>query len=262
MIWALVIQLGAVLATAATLIALALLLGPALLNPAAFLSSLVGVLAAACGIELGEVVMASVFLAGFHQIHAGRHEYGLPHARAVDRALAYLIVFAVLGMAATGYTLASSFFAPAVPGVPAASLLVGNVLLAPLGALFAGLTLLDSARALAEPTQARRLRVALILGLAGAAAGPLLSAFATAPRPVYLSAVVNGLLVSAIAGEGVAAISLLLFALALREVRRALLAGRPAPVLPRFPAPTPFGWMPVNPEVPPPGQGPASPPRP
>ncbi len=259
---ALLVQFGVVLATAAVLVAMALLLGPALVSPTTFLSSLVAVLAAVCGIELGEVAMAAVFLAGFHQIYAGRHEYGLLHARSVDRALVYLIVFVTLGVAGTGYTLASSLFVPSVPVVPAASLLVGNVLLAPLGALFAGLSLLDSARAVAEPAQTRRLRTALILGVVGAVAGPLLNAFALAPGSQYLSAVVDGLLVSAIAGDGVAALSLLLFILAFREIRGELLSGRPAPVLPRFLVPYPYGWAPVDFGVPPQGRGPAPPPKP
>ena len=97
--WALLIQLGAAVATAAALVGLALLIGPALLSPSQFLSSFVGVLAAVCGIELAEVAMAAVFLTGFHQVHSGRYEYGLTHAHSVDRALVYLAVFAVLGVA-------------------------------------------------------------------------------------------------------------------------------------------------------------------
>ncbi len=260
--WALLLQLGAVVATGAALIGLAVLIGPALMNPTGFLSSLAAVLVAVCGIELGEVAMVALFLVGFHQVHAGRHEYGLAHAHSVDRALVYLIVFAVLATAGGVYLLSGSILSPAVPGVPIASLLVGNVLLAPLEALFAGLALVESARAVAEPAQARRLRTALVLGVAGALAGPLLNAFAMTQGPLYVSALVDGLLVSAIAGDGVAAVSLLLFVLVFREVRRALVAGRPTPVLPRFPTPYPYGWIPISPGSPPASQGPVAPPKP
>ena len=260
--WALLIQLGAAVATAAALVGLALLIGPALLSPSQFLSSFVGVLAAVCGIELAEVAMAAVFLTGFHQVHSGRYEYGLTHAHSVDRALVYLAVFAVLGAAGGVVTVAGSILFPPIPEIPVASLFVGNVVLAPLSALFAGLTLVESARAIAKPAPLRRLRMALILGVAGAIAGPLLNAFAMAPGPQYVSAIVDGLLVSAIAGDGVAAISLLLFVLAFREIRKALLAGRPAPVLPRYPPMYPYGWVPVPVSPPPAYGGPSPPPKP
>ena len=244
------------------LVALAVLIGPVLIDPSRFLSTLLGVLVAVCGIELAEGAVVGVFLSGFHQIHAGRHEYGLVHARSVDRALVYLVVFAALTVGNGVYTLTAGILGPSVPEVPMASLFIGNVVLGPLGALFAGLTLWETARRIADPLQARRLRTALVLGVAGTLAGPLLRALAEAPGSPTVSSLVGSLLVSAIAGEGVAAVSLLLFALVFRQIRRELEAGRPAPALPRLPPAYPYGWVPVPPGPPPAAGGPPQPPRP
>ncbi len=259
MIWALVIELGAVVVTGLTLVALALMLGPALESPGGLGPSSVTALAAVCGVALGQVAMAVVFLLGFHQAYAGRHEYGLAHAQAVERGLVFLAVDFVLTAAGTVYTLTTSFLQPALAGLPAVDLLSGNAVLAPAGALFAGLTLYSTVRTLADPSGARRLRTALILGVVGAAAGPLLLAFSVSGALANLDAIVSGLLASAVAGQGVCALSLLLFALAFRDVRRGLEAGNPAPVLPRIEQAYP--WM-YRPAYPPPTVDPPPPPKP
>lgn len=239
--WALIIQLLAVVATGVTLAALAIVLGPALVNPSGFLTSVLGIVAAVCGIQFAQIGVGALFFAGFVDVHAGRHEYGLAHVRAVDRATLGLVVFTAVTLFATGFTVSMSFLAPS-SGIPAESYLTGNLVLAPIEALVAGLTLYYTIRFVADDAQARRLRGAVILGVAGAAVGPVLLLFATAVNPHDLSAVVTGLLASAVAGDGMCALSLLLFALLYREVRRSLLAGRPAPVLPRFAPAYPWAW--------------------
>ena len=260
MVWALVIELGAVLVTGLTLVALALMLGPALESPSGLGPSSVTALAAVCGVALGQAAMAVVFLLGFHQAYAGRHEYGLAQAQAVERALVFLAIDFVLTAAGYIYILTNSFLQPALAGLPAVDLLSGNAVLAPVGALFAGLTLYSTVRTLTDPTGVRRLRTALILGVFGAAAGPLLLSFSVSGALTSLDAIVSGLLASAVAGQGVCALSLLLFALAFRDVRRSLEAGNPAPVLPRIEQAYPWMYRPAYP--PPPAVSPPQPPKP
>ncbi len=262
MMWALVIGLGAVLVTALTLVALALMLGPALESPAGIGPSALTSLVAVCGVAVGQILMAIIFLLGFHQAYVGRHEYGLAHARSLERALVFLVVYFVLTAVTYLYALTNSFLKPGLAGLPAIDLLSGNPLLAPVGAAFAGLTLVSTLRAVAEPSTGRRTWTALALGVAGAAAGPLLLAFSVSGVLSSLDAVVSGLLASAVAGQGVCALSLLLFIFAFRDVRSGLESGRPAPVLPRIEKAYP--WMYRSPyPVPPPAAGnPPQPPRP
>ena len=261
MTWALLVELGAVIVTGLTLGALALMLGPALESPGGLAPSSVTALAAVCGVTLGQIAMSVLFLLGFHHAYAGRHEYGLAQARSVERALVFLMVFVVLTVVGTVYSLTNSFLMPGVAGLPAVDLLSGNAFLAPAGALFAGLTLFCGAKTLAAPHVERRLRTALVLGVAGALGGPLLLAFAVSGTLASLDAVVSGLLASAIAGQGVCALSLLLFILAFRDVRHGLEAGTPAPVLPRIEQAYPWMYRPVYPYPAPPAVDPPQPPK-
>ncbi len=249
--WALLIQLGAVVAMGVALAALALLLEPALLDPTAFVTPFFGILAAVCGIEIAEAAMAGVFLVGFYQLHAGRNEYGLSHAESIDRALLCLILVAVVSVAWTGYTFAADFLGPPVPTTPAEPLLVGNLLVAPLAAAFAGLTLFFCGKAIADAPLARRLRTALLLGVLGAAAGPTLLALATAANTVDVSAMSSGLLAAAVAGNGMSALSLLTFVLAFRAIQQDLVEGRPAPSLPRIEQVYAAPWSGQVPQPPP-----------
>lgn len=256
--WALVLQLGAVIATGVTLAALAIVIGPALVNPSGFLTSVLGIVAAVCGIELGQAAVSVLFLVGFVDVHAGRHEYGLDQARAIDRATIALALFAAVTVFATASSVSMSLFAPTI-GIPAESFLTGNLALAPLGALVAGFTLYYSVRAVADEGEVRRLRAAVVLGVAGAVAGPVLLGFAISANPRDVSAVVTGLLSSAVAGDGICALSLGLFVLLFREIRRNLVKGRPAPALPRYAPTYPWAWPSPPPQaVPPPAQQPKS----
>lgn len=251
--WALLIQLGAVVATGAALGAVAIVLGPALVNPSGFLSSVLGIVAAVCGIELGQVAVGVIYLVGFADLHAGRHEYGLAHARAIDRATVCLVIFAALTVFATGFSVSMNLFGPST-GVPAESFLTGNLVLAPIGAFVAGLSLYYAVRAVADEVELRRLRIAVALGVAGSIIGPVLLAFSVSMNPRDVSSIVTGLLASAVAGDGICAISLLLIVVLFREVRQNLVAGRPAPALPRVLPPFPQAWP-----IPPPAPAPPAP---
>ena len=259
--WALLVQLGAVLAAGAALAALALLLAPALLDPAGALGPLVGVVAGICGVELAEVAMAILFLVGFHHLAAGRHEYGLEHVRSVGRAIVCVVVFGVLTVITSAYLLAVDFFEPTTQAVLGQSLLTGQVVLSPVGAALAGLGLWYAARSVSGPEERRRLRSALALGIAGGAAGPGLISFATLVNPLDVRAVSSGLLAAAVAGYGMSAISLLLFVLAFRDIRRDLVAGRPPPALPRVEQVYPWLWTPWSGRPPPAPWMPPQPPK-
>ncbi len=255
MSWSLAIQLGAVVATGVTLAVLAALLGPALLNPSGLVPAILGVVVAVCGIELAEVAVGILFLVGFLDVHKGRNEYGLSHARAIDRATACIVAFAGLTLFSTIYSISLSLFSPTAAAIPTESVLTGNLLLSPLGALIAGLGLFYSVRTLVDASQRGRLRAAIALGVAGTVVGPALLAFPAAINPGQVSAVVTGMLASSVAGDGLCALSLLLFALTLRDVRRSLVSGTPAPSLPPYAPAYPWAW-PVPPtETIPPGQG-------
>ncbi len=256
--WALLLQLVMVVATGVTLAALALLLGPALVNPGGLLGALVGVIAAVCGIELGQIGVAVLVLVGYVDLRAGRHEYGLDHARSIARATVCLILVALVSLFSLTYSVSVSLFAGGTQPVPTETFLTGNLVLGPVGAFLAGLGLYYLARVIADPAVARRLRLALILGVAGALAGPVLLGFATAANPHDLTAVVTGLLASAVAGDGISALSLLIFATAFRELKEELMAGKPAPALPRY-SPPPWAWAAPPPEASPPG--PREPPK-
>ena len=262
MIWALVIELAAVVVAGLTLAALALMLGPALQSPGGVAPSAFTSLAAVCGIFIAQVGMAIVFLVGFRQTYAGRHEYGLAHARSQERALVFLMVYLVLTVVSYLYTVTNNLLQPGLAGLPGVDLLSGNLLLAPVGAVFAGLALLYTIRTLADEMQRRRLLTAWILGIAGALAGPLLLAFAVSGALNNLDSIVSGLLASAVAGQGVSALSLFLFALVFRDVHGNLEAGKPAPVLPRIEQAYPWMYRPAYPYPPPPSADPPQPPKP
>ena len=262
MAWALVVALGAVVASALTLVAVALMLEPGIQSPSGLVPAALTALAAVCGIDIGQVFMAALFVIGFHHAYAGRYEYGLAHARSLERALVFLIVFALFTALAYIYSVTNSVLQPGFVGVPALDLLSGNVLLAPLGALFAGLTLLFTGRGLADAVQSRRLRTALVLGVVGAVAGPLLLLLGVGSNVTDLRVLVSGLLASAVAGQGISALSLLVFVLVYREVRRNLEAGNPAPVLPRIQHVYRWMYPPAYVPMQPPWSGPPPPPKP
>lgn len=244
--WSLLTQTVVVIGLGVTSVGLSLLYGAALTGPMAALGPLMGVLALLCGIELAEVGMAIVFLVGFFQLYTGRHEYGLEQARSLERALVFLIVYVVLSAVSAVYSV-SAALVPGLPGWSGLPVLTGNVFLAPLGAFFAGLTLAHAARGVANPAAKSRLRTALILGMAGAAIGPGLVLLATAANPITLGAITTGLIASALAGNGISAISLFLFWSSYLETRRRLEAGTPAPVLPRIDQLYPWLYRPLYP---------------
>lgn len=260
--WALFIELGAVLATALTLVAIALSFETSVQSSNGSLTSALLAFVAVCGIGVGQVFMAIVFLVGFGQSYRGRHEYGLEHARSLDRAVVFLIVFLVVDLVSLVLIVSPLATGTTDAGAPSPTLALlggGNPIFAPVGAFFAGLCLSFLARSLSSPTELNRLRRGLVLGVVGAATGPALLGFAVSGSLTDISAIVSGILASAVAGQGISALSLLLFATALRDTRKNLEAGRPMPALLRVEQAC--QWAPGPPYAYPPPPNPPRPPQ-
>ncbi len=258
MSWGLLIQLFAVISLGLTQAALGLLYGQLLLNPTALFGPYIGAVAAVCGAEIAQLGMAVVFVIGFFQVYSGRHEYGLEEARSVERAFVFLIIFIVLSGISITLSVTDLFVA-GLTGQSSVPTLARNLILGSVGALFAGLTLVDTIRTVSGGAARSRLRTALALGITGAAAGPALTILATIANPITVDLVTSGLVASAVAGQGISALSLLLFWMIYRETRQSLEAGRPALVLPRIEQMYPWQYPPMIPYYPPASQVPPPP---
>jgi hypothetical protein len=259
---ALFIELGAVLAAALALVAIALSFETSVQSPSGSLTPALLAFMAVCGIGVGQVFMALVFLLGLDQTYRGRHEYGLEHARSLDRAVVFLIVFLVVDLVSLVLIVSPLATGTTDAGAPSPTLLLlggGNPMLAPLGAFFAGLCLRSLTRSLSSPMERHRLIRGLVLGVVGATTGPALLGFAVSGSLTDVSTIVSGILASALAGQGISALSLLLFATAFRNTRKNLEAGRPMPALPRVERAYP--WAAGLPYAYPPPPNPPRPPR-
>lgn len=259
--WGLIVLIGAVVVLGATTALLGLLYGALLQRPVSLLGTLVTVFAAICLGFVAEVAAGILFLVGFYQVHAGRHEYGLDQSHSVERALIFLIIYIILSAVSLVYSSTLSLFLGIVnpSTVPA---LVASLVLNPVIALFAGLTLEHSLRSLAAPLVRSRLRTALLMGIVGSAVGPALTLLAAAGGALTVYTVSAGIVAGAVAGQGMSAISLILFWLGYREVRRSLEAGSPPSVLPRVDQVYPWLYRPWIPYPPgPPGPPPQQPPK-
>ncbi len=259
--WGLVVSLILVVGTGATSVVFALTLGPTLKAPTNPFSSLAAVVLVACGLGLGELFMIAFFVAGFHQLHAGRHEYGAAHERSVEHALVVLILLILVGTLGTVYSAFNTLLgspSPVLPGATSAG--IEGLVVGPADALLAGLVLFFAVRSLMPTQEHFRVRTAILLGMAGAAAGPAILILAANGGVTDVPSLVSALLAAAVAGQGISSISLLLFLLIFRNARRNLVAGNPAPVLPRLPTWYLWGYAPNSYAYPPPGP-PPSPPR-
>ncbi len=259
--WGLIVVLGAVVVLGATTILMGALYGALLQDPVSLVGTLAGVFAAICLGFVAEVAAGVLFLVGFYQTHAGRHEYGLEQSHSVERAVIFLIIYIVLSAVSLVYSSTLSL----VLGIAGPSTVpdaVASLVLSPIIALFAGLTLEHSLRSVASPPVRSRLRTALLLGVIGAAVGPGLTLLATGGGPLTVNTVSAGIVAGAVAGQGMCALSILLFWLAFQETRRSLEAGSPAPVLPRVEQVYPWlyrPWIAFPPSQP--GPPPQEPPK-
>ncbi len=160
----------------------------------------------------------SVGLAG---LWATRHEFGREHAASVEQTLPWLAVTLVLlaaGVAVPSVTGPFLTF-PGVGAAPPDWATTAGVVLSGLRAIFAGLTLYYGVQALTHEDVRVRLLLAMSLGVAGAVLWSGLATFAAGPGTLSAGALLP-FLAGIVAGLGTSAISIGLFAIVYREIRR------------------------------------------
>jgi hypothetical protein len=190
----------------------------ALGNALLILSWIVLLLDAASGVAYG------VGLAG---LWGTRRELGKEHATSVEQTLPWLLVTLVLmaaGIVVPSITGPFLTF-PGVGSAPPDWTTTLGVVLAGFRAIFAGLVLYYGVQALAPEDARVRLLVAMSLGVVGAILWAGLAAFAVGGWTLALGSLLP-FLVGLVAGLGTSAISLSLFVLAYRDIRRGLDAPR------------------------------------
>jgi len=226
--WALVLDLALVLATFVASVAvipgffMALGAGqdPASLTP--HLPCMVVYLSLSILFGLSTIIL---FFAGFLDLYAGRREFGRTQERHLFRARAFLAVTIALSIA---FALLPRQPGMAV-GVPEEILAssdwaaAARVVLAALIALFMGLTLANSVYGLMDQMQRSRIRIAVGLGVVAALTGSVFGVIGITSGNLHL--IIVSIVAGAIAGDGVAAISLILFLYVFREIRRGLRRG-------------------------------------
>jgi len=262
MSWGLLIQLASLILGAVGTVLLIASMGAFLYTSPELLPALFAAVALICGLVIVEIAAAVVCLVGFHGMYAGRHEYGPNQDRNMDRALVFVILAIVLSgvQVVSPYTLVWG----ALYSVPSgASITVGllGLVVQPASALFAGLALFSAVRLFADGGQRTRLIIGMILGAVGAAAGMAILLVA-AGLGRSLDSLVTAFVASALAGQGTSAISLLVFILVYREVRRKLETGGIAPAVPSPPPVWPYYYSPPYPYQAAVPQAPVPPPSP
>ncbi len=262
MSWGLLIQLAGLILGAVGMVLLIASLGAILYTTPELLPALFAAFALICGLVIVEIAAAVVYLVGFHGMYAGRHEYGPNQDRNMDRALVFVILAIVLSavQVVSPYTILWG----ALLQVPSsASITVGllGLVVQPASAFFAGLALFSAVRVFADGVQRTRLIVGMILGAVGAAAGTAILLL-SAGLGGGLGLPVIAFIASALAGQGTSAISLLVFFLVYREIRRKLETGGVAPAVPSPPPVWPYYYSPPYPYQVPAPQAPVPPPSP
>lgn len=266
-LWSLWAFLAILVAMMLLSFALAAVLNTALAtDPFAALPTLMGTVAAACGLVILEIVGLGLYLAGFVPLYGGRQEYGARHARNMEWSLICLIVTAVLFVAQSAVPINTFLFLPGTTTVTDAA--TAELALAALAVLraaltaAAGLTLLFGVYAFADAAGIRRLVLALILGVAGSVVGSVLTIVGLYTlRPSEYGTMT---IASALGGTGVGLIAMVLFTLVYRETLARLRSGAIPPALPPRPVlPPPYYYVPYAvPWAPPPAAPPAPPPPP
>ena len=175
------------------------------------------------------LVSGLVYSVGLASLWATRSAYGRPHTESVEQTLPWLAVTLVLlatGIAVPSLTGPFLTF-PGVGAMPPDWATTLGVVLAGLRAIFAGLTLYYAVQGLAEEDARVRLLLAMTLGAAGAVLWSGLATFAAGGGVLSTESLLP-FLAGILAGLGTSAISLALFIVVYREIRRSL-GARPAP---------------------------------
>ncbi len=200
-----------------------------------------------------EVAAGLAYAVGLAGIFAGRHDYGPVHARSVEQTVPWVLVTLVLmaTVIAVPSVTGPSLTYPGIGFAPPQWALSTGVALAGLRAIFAGLTLFYAVQGIAEEDERVRLLIGMALGVVGATVWSGLSAYAGEVGALSTASLVP-YVAGVFAGLGTSVISLAVFALVYRGVRRNLVAGAIPTV---FPAPR------TAPPGPPPGPSGPAPPR-
>ena len=169
------------------------------------------------------VVSGLAYTVGLAGLWATRREYGREHAVSVEQTLPWLAVTLVLLATAIAVpSLTGPFLTfPGVGSAPPDWTTTLGVVLAGLRAIFAGLTLYYAVQGLAEEDARVRLLLAMSLGVAGAVLWSGLATYAAGSGALTTESLLP-FLAGILAGLGTSAISIVLFILVYREVRRDL----------------------------------------
>ncbi len=265
MSWGMVLQLATSVLGSAMAIILVMTLGSFAFTSPAALTALAAVFALACGLLIVEIAVVVLYLIGFHGMYAGRREYGPEQDRNMERALVFVIlaIVFVAVQAVSPFTIVLGGLAN-----PASTTLTLGVVLVAVetaSALMAGLALMTAVSVFADGGQKTRLLIGMILGALGAFAGTIISLIGAYVGGAQGSSL-ETLIASSLAGSGTSAISLFVFFLVYREVRRKLEMGVIAPAVPLFPPVWPYFFppypYPTAPAPAPPATPPSPPPKP
>ncbi len=170
-----------------------------------------------------EVAAGLAYSIGLAALFAGRRDHGPIHSRSVEQTVPWVLVTLVLLATVVAVP---SLTGPAlgIPGIgfsPPGWALSASVALAGLRAIFAGLTLFYAVQGVAEEDERVRLLIGMALGVVGATVWSGLSAYASEVGLLSTASLVP-FVAGLLAGLGTSAISLAVFALVYREVRRTL----------------------------------------
>ncbi|MFA5895922.1 MAG: hypothetical protein WC985_03345, partial [Thermoplasmata archaeon] len=171
MSWGLLLQIIVLLISAIGTVGIFLLMGSLVGTTPGLLATLLAVGALFCGLAIVGIIMAVIYLVGFHGMYSGRHEYGPMQDHMMDRALVFVIIAIVLSavQAISPFSLVwGSLFAS--PSMSTPGVVVLALVAQPASALFAGLALLTAVTVFADGSQRTRLLIGMILGAVGAAA--------------------------------------------------------------------------------------------
>ncbi len=215
--------LALVLATAVGLLAFAL--GYALPAPTQDQTVQLGnaLLALSWALLILGIASGLVYCVGLAALWGTRREFGREHAASVEQTLPWLgVTMVLLATAIPVPSLTGPFLTfPGIGSAPPDWATTVGVVLAGMRAIFAGLTLYYAVQALAEEDARVRLLVAMSLGAAGAVLWSGLAAYSAGSGTLTMGSLLP-FLAGIVAGLGTSAISLVLFILEYREIRRGL----------------------------------------
>ncbi len=230
----------------------------------ALVGTILGVVAAGCGLLIIELVGAIMGLLGLIAINRGKMEFGPEHSQRVDRgviALVVGIILPIIGGVVVGTLGAAGGLGSIVPSMnPIAASASAAIGIA--GTILVGLFLLWTVEKLVTPDKRRLGIIALVLGVVAgvAAAVTQLVVLYTVPLPTRPQDFSFLFVVPSAVGGGISTISVALWYMMYRSVSDRFKRGELQPIPPTPMYPPPYA-QPYAPYYPPP-YAPAPPPQP